>query len=183
MRPGLAGTVRKRVGADALHALDGANGRLAMADSAAAPDRASPPQCGCGVIGSRSDSAGRAGPVPARRRGSAPALTQRIAAVSPRLRARIAGGLYLVLLIVTLFAASFVRGETLNEFRESTTSGQKEKTMRVSITSAPGRFLRTLLAYALVPAAVALAQETPPAAAAAPPDNPLSAHARVLHRG
>jgi uncharacterized damage-inducible protein DinB len=43
--------------------------------------------------------------------------------------------------------------------------------------------LRTLLICVLAPTAAALAQENTPTAAVAPPDNPLSAHNRLIYRG
>jgi uncharacterized damage-inducible protein DinB len=43
--------------------------------------------------------------------------------------------------------------------------------------------LRTLLICLLAPAAVGLAQDRPPAAPVAPPNNPLSAHNRLIYRG
>jgi uncharacterized damage-inducible protein DinB len=43
--------------------------------------------------------------------------------------------------------------------------------------------LRTLLICLLAPAAVALAQDTPPTAAVASPSNPLSEHSRSVYRG
>ena len=112
---------------------------------------------------------------------AAPAV--RIAERFPRFRVRIAAVLYLVLVAAALFAETFVRGATSNELRETTTSRQEEKRMQAPITNVPGRSLRTILTYVLVPAAIALAQDTGPATAAAPSDNPLSAHARLIHRG
>jgi uncharacterized damage-inducible protein DinB len=43
--------------------------------------------------------------------------------------------------------------------------------------------LRILLICVLAPTAAALAQENTPTAAVAPPDNPLSAHNRLIYRG
>ena len=53
----------------------------------------------------------------------------------------------------------------------------------VDVTRPTRPFLRTLLICLLAPAAVALAQDTPPTAAAAPQGNPLSAHNRFIYGG
>ena len=52
----------------------------------------------------------------------------------------------------------------------------------VNVTKVGG-LLRTVLLSLLAPAAVGLAQNNPPTAAVAPPENPLSAHSRMMYGG
>lgn len=56
--------------------------------------------------------------------------------------------------------------------------------MRITVNVTKARtLLGTLLIGLLAPAGAALAQENPPTAAVAPPDNPLSANSRMMYGG